>query len=68
VTIDGSVNIESQWEKYKGKIYRTKLDKNIWQLFVNDKMMMPARWPNASLDDGSVWEQDKNWAHGSTAT
>lgn len=65
VVIDGTEPINSPWEKYKGNIYRTKIKKDIWQLFVGDKMMMPARWPNARLDDGSVWEQDKNWAHGS---
>ncbi|EDM25376.1 hypothetical protein LNTAR_22060 [Lentisphaera araneosa HTCC2155] len=65
VFIDGTYPIQSKWTLYKENIYVTTLDRDIWQVFVNKKMMMPARWPNARLDDGSVWEQDKTWAHGS---
>ena len=25
-------------------------------------MQIPARWPNARLDDLSVWDQENNWA------
>ena len=62
VILDGSEPIKGSWRKYKGKIYKTKLDKDIWQLFVDGKMMISARWPNANFDDGSIWKQDETWA------
>lgn len=62
VTLDGTEPIKGKWQKYKGKIYKTKLTKDIWQLFVDGKMMISARWPNARFDDGSVWKQDETWA------
>lgn len=68
VVLDGTEPILSPWRKHRGKIYKTTLKKDVWQLFVGGRMMMPARWPNANLRDGSVWEQDRNWAHGSVAS
>lgn len=32
-----------------------------WQLFVDDEMMIPARWPNARWDDKTVFD-DTYWA------
>lgn len=58
VILDGTEPIVSEWTKYKGKIYKTKLDKDIWQLFVDGKMMVEARWPNQSFEqrwDKSTW-------------
>lgn len=62
VTLDGSEPITSKWKKHKGSIYKTKLDKDIWQLFVNDKSATSARWPNGNWYDGSVWDKTKSMA------
>ncbi len=64
VLMDGTHNIESSWTKYKGHIYTTTLTEDVWQLFNSQEMIMPARWPNASLKDGSVWDREENWGHG----
>ena len=51
VTLDGTEAISelqtNGWTPYKGSIYKTTLSKDIWQLFVDSEMMIPARWPNA---------------------
>jgi len=54
VILDGTEPINGSWEKYNGSIYKTKLTKDIWQLFVNGEMMISARWPNAFWHDGSI--------------
>lgn len=64
VTLNGTVLIENTWSVYEGQIYKTTLDQDIWQLFVDDEEMIMARWPNARFDDGTIWDQDNNWAHG----
>ena len=60
VTLDGSVALKNTWKKYKGNIYQTKLKQPIWQLFVNDKSMTAARWPNGNWYDGSVWNKKES--------
>ncbi len=62
-TLDGSEAITSEWERHEGSIYRTELDNDIWQLFVDDKAMTPARWPNAHLEDGTAWDMKATWRH-----
>ena len=47
---------------YIGNIYKSNVDNYFWQLFANEEMQIPARWPNARLDDLSVWDQENNWA------
>lgn len=60
VTLDGSVPIQSKWEKYNGDIYQTKIERQVWQLFVDGKSMCSARWPNGNWNDGSVWDKTKS--------
>jgi len=62
VTLDGTEPIKGNWKRYKGSIYQTKLNKDIWQLFVDGKMMVSARWPNATCQQN--WDQDRYWGHG----
>ncbi|TKG93729.1 right-handed parallel beta-helix repeat-containing protein [Puteibacter caeruleilacunae] len=63
VTLDGTLPIQSNWKKHKGHIYKTTFKDDIWQLFVDQKSMCSARWPNGNWDDGSVWDKEKsmNW-------
>lgn len=68
VTFDGSLGLaelgSTGWTLYKPHIYKTQLNTNIWQLYLDGKLMVPARWPNANFEDGSIWDQ-KNWGYGS---
>jgi len=60
VTLDGTINIKQTWTKYKGNIYQAKLTQDIWQLFVDDKSMTSARWPNGNWYDRSVWDKSQS--------
>jgi len=60
VTLDGTIAIKNKWQKHNGNIYKTTLEQPIWQLFVNDKSMTSARWPNGNWYDGSVWDKTKS--------
>lgn len=62
VILDGSEKIKASWSKHKGNIYKTKLKKDVWQLFVDEKSMTSARWPNGNWHDGSVWDKSKSMA------
>ena len=62
VIFDGTEEINVSWEPYIGNIYKSNVDNYFWQLFANEEMQIPARWPNARLDDLSVWDQENNWA------
>ena len=59
VTINGSEVVEGEWSKYKGSIYKTRLDVECQQLFVDGEMMIEARWPNMTMDQ--LWERS-SWA------
>jgi len=65
VVIDGTKPINSMWLYQSGNIWKTKLDFDVWQLFVDWEEMVMARWPNAKFSDGSVWDKENHWAHGS---
>jgi hypothetical protein len=66
VILDGTVPIETQWQKHHGDIYRTHTTTPIWQLFVDNKSMTSARWPNGNWNDGSLWDKKKSmmWPQG----
>jgi hypothetical protein len=60
--LDGSVPIESNWTHHHDGIYKTRLDRDIWQLFVDGKSACSARWPNGNWGDGSIWDQSRSMA------
>ena len=62
VTLDGSVPIRSTWVPYQGRIFMTKLEQPVWQLFVGKKSMSSARWPNGNWIDGSLWDTARSMA------
>ena len=62
--MDGTVSIDSIWQVHSGNIWKTKLDFEIWQLFVNWEEMVMARWPNANFADSSIWDKENHWGHG----
>ena len=65
VIFDGTVALDSiakgDWEKVAKSVFRRKIDRDVWQLFVDGKQLVNARWPNASFSDGSVFSK-KGWA------
>lgn len=62
VILDGTKPIETKWTKHDGAVYKAKLKEDIWQLFVNEKSMTSARWPNGNWYDGSVWDKTRSMA------
>ncbi|MGF1689357.1 right-handed parallel beta-helix repeat-containing protein [Photobacterium japonica] len=60
---DGTVVIDTPWIVHQGNIYKTTVRSPVWQLFIDDEMVMSARWPNAQLHDGSLWNMKKTWRH-----
>lgn len=69
VLLDGTEPISdlgsTGWTQHSGIIYKTVLNKDIWQLFADDEMVIPARWPNAdpNIDFWQQWESD-HWGQG----
>jgi hypothetical protein len=56
----GVNSIRSVFEKHNDNIYKTRINKEIKQLFFNDQPMTWARWPNAKWSENR--EADKKWA------
>jgi len=54
VILDGTVRIDAVWTRHKGDIFKAKLPRDMWQLFVDGKSAVAARWPNARIEDGAV--------------
>jgi len=66
VIIDGTESIPSSgWTTTDGTIYETTITSgnNIWQLFIDDKQQVMARWPNAQFSDKTIYDH-KKWAKG----
>jgi hypothetical protein len=58
VTLDGTIPILSNWTQHSGNIYKTTLTEDIWQLFVDGKMMTLARFPNALTFSEPMWDRN----------
>ena len=62
VMIKGTTPITSAWSVHSGSIYKTTIGQDIWQLFVDGRVHIPARWPNITSiywdapDDSSGWD------------
>ena len=65
VTIDGTSDITGTWSTYGGVsgAYQLSYTGDITQLFVDDKPMVNARWPNAQFYDDSIFSHS-TWAEG----
>ena len=58
VVLDGTDPLENlQWQEYQDGIYRVRLDQPISQLFQHQKMLTPARWPNAHMTDANFFNK-----------
>jgi hypothetical protein len=59
VILDGTEPVAGEWQKHKGKIYKTTVKRDFAQLFADGKMMLEARWPNIGF--GEILSR-KGWA------
>jgi hypothetical protein len=59
VVISGTEVLSGKWTKHRQSIYKTNAPNTFEQLFVDNKMMIEARWPNAQFDQ--ILERDR-WA------
>jgi len=59
VCLDGADVLDVNWTLHSGDIYKATTGKTFEQLFLNDEMMVEARWPNMQfpqqLWDRSCW-------------
>ncbi|WP_146397510.1 right-handed parallel beta-helix repeat-containing protein [Planctomycetes bacterium CA13] len=56
VVFDGTITLPPQWSPWKDGIYQIQSGEPVWQLFTDRKLVDVARWPNASFEDGSIWQ------------
>jgi len=64
-TINQPEQVEAEWVQYSDNIYQTSVSEDIWQLFINNKEMVMARWPNTTFEDDIIYNNDF-WAHSSS--
>ncbi|MCK4920244.1 MAG: right-handed parallel beta-helix repeat-containing protein [Bacteroidales bacterium] len=66
VVFSGAEPLEVRFKTHKGNIYKVKVDKEIKQLFFNDKPMTWAQWPNMQWSENNIFE--KKWAKSKIGT
>ena len=57
-TLDGRSPIAGTWTKHAENIYKTHVDHDVRQLFIDGELAIPARWPNMTFAqrwDNSKW-------------
>lgn len=67
--IDGTIPLKttSAWTRDNNGIYSARIEKDIWQLFIDGEMMTNARWPNALWSDKTVF-LNEYWAKSSSSS
>jgi len=60
VILRGTEPVSGTWKVHQGKIYRTRVEGDVAQLFVDDRMMVEARWPNMRFPE-ELWDRS-TWA------
>jgi hypothetical protein len=60
VILKGTDVLNLNWSVYKGNIYKAATDTKVTQLFLDDKLLMEARWPNMKFPE-ELWGKSK-WA------
>ena len=54
---EGKLIQTGQWKRLRGKLYCLQLDKPVYGLIYDGRLMSDARWPNARWDD--PWRLDR---------
>jgi len=62
----GAVPLSSNFEKHTDKIYKTRVDISIKQLFFNDMPMIWAQWPDMQWSEN--WDESKKWVSAAKGT
>ncbi|NQZ57131.1 MAG: DUF1565 domain-containing protein [Lentisphaeraceae bacterium] len=57
VLFTGGRDLDLKWTKWNKGIYVADISFPVWQLYANRQLVHVARWPNASLKDGSIWNK-----------
>ncbi len=60
VILRGTEPIQGPWQAHQGRIYKTRVRRPFAQLFVDDHMMVEARWPNLRFPE-DLWDRS-TWA------
>ena len=60
VMLSGTEVITRPWRRHEGRIYKTSVQRPVRQLFVDGRMMIEARWPNATF--AQLLDRE-HWAH-----
>ena len=60
VVLDGRDAITSVWAQHEGNVYKTIVSGPVEQVFLGDRMLVEARWPNMRFPD-ELWDRSK-WA------
>jgi hypothetical protein len=60
VILKGTDVLNLNWSVYKGSIYKATIDTDVTQLFLDEKFLIEARWPNMKFPD-EMWGKSK-WA------
>ena len=58
VVFTGLKRLDIQWKQIRPNVFQGQVQSRVHQLFVESKMMIPARWPNMTFDqrwDNSKW-------------
>ncbi|MDQ8180285.1 Ig-like domain-containing protein [Pelagicoccus sp. SDUM812005] len=55
VTVDGTFEVASEWTLDTGNVYKTTVAEPVTQLFVDDRLMTLARFPNAPVFSDTCW-------------
>ena len=69
--MDGTETITFESEALvdaNGPFYRSTAPTEAWQLFMKEKMLTPARWPNAAAWSEEAWSRSKGWASQAAGT
>ncbi|MCK4921906.1 MAG: hypothetical protein KAS71_12725, partial [Bacteroidales bacterium] len=62
VVLDGSIEVGGNWEYSGNGIYKTFIDQDIWQLWVDSIPATLARFPNSTVWSEEFWDQTKSWS------
>lgn len=63
VTLDGTEKIDGEWTVDEGRVYKTVVQEDVTQLFVDGKLMTLARFPNALAFSDKVWHRTAARCH-----
>ncbi|MEP2774690.1 MAG: hypothetical protein ABJQ29_08850 [Luteolibacter sp.] len=63
VILDGTEKIDGEWVVDEGKVYKTTVEQDVTQLFVDGKLMTLARFPNALVFSEDAWHRSAARCH-----